>query len=579
VAKSLKIRSFAEMMRPFSFLLFFLLPALAGAQVSFVSPLPFGILQVNGDHADLRLRVQLPHSYQEFQYKLSSDVDTSDPREGWHSIAIHSRVIDTLITVPRSLRSYSIYWSAGILGVDTGGIIAGLTPGHVIGIAGQSNAQGNCYTMLTSAEGDIRMLPDNNRWLPAHEPTGGVAGGPWIVMANELFAALHDTLPIGIVNAGLGSTGLTKADAAGLWYRDPAGIADSSVYGRALNRFEHAGGELEALCWIQGETDGGYLPDPNIYRVAFARLMNYFKQDLADNFPIFHLQVGGHLFGKVQSWPAVREAERVLPPSTIVGTAVGRSIDDEFHYSVTTNHAVGWMFAAAILKEIYGITAPMYPPLLPDSVARIDSITDGSSFGGLCLAVDFWRAGAPARLTAVRPDQYFGINVDGIPLDTSQVWFRLSPRKPNRVLVGLRSGPITLNHAWRLTYDAVASAQNAPITTIDQGDTIFAAGFDRLPVVFTPDPTESVKSLVNVTMKFSVVSGEIYCLIGSIGHQVVSVGLCDIRGVTVRRQQAILEEGENDLRVSTDGLASGSYWLILRDEQGTSVVEKAIVIR
>src|SRR5436309_3101654 len=125
----------------------------ASAQIRFVSPRPAGILQVRGDHADLRLRVTVPAGYGSFEYKLSSDIDTTNIHDGWRGLAINAGVIDTLMTVPRSLRAYTLYWRADSAGVDTVGMIGNMTPGHIIGIAGQSNAQG--YSdMVEPAWGD-----------------------------------------------------------------------------------------------------------------------------------------------------------------------------------------------------------------------------------------------------------------------------------------------------------------------------------------------------------------------------------------------------------------------------------------
>ena len=330
-----------------------LVPYGAFAQISFISPLPDGILQVHGERADLRLRLSLPAGYESFAYKLGSDRDTCSPSEGWRSVTIDAGVVDTLLTVPKSLRGYSLYWRADLAGVDTGGIIAGLIPGHIIGIAGQSNAQGYCWEMLEQANGDIRMLVGDRTWQVAHEPTDGAGGGPWIVMSNMLYQMIGDTLPIGIVNVAVGGSGLTMSDIGGQWIRNDANPKDSSNYGRALRRFLNAGSELECLCWIQGESDGLDLPDPNTYRVAFAKLVHSFQADLSDTFAVFHLQISGNSTPQLQmaSFPEAREALRVLPPSILVGTALGRTLDDELHYSVLTNWAVGRMFADAILQE------------------------------------------------------------------------------------------------------------------------------------------------------------------------------------------------------------------------------------
>ena len=131
-------------------------------------------------HADLRLHVSIA-GYSNFSYNLSSDTDTSNPQEGWSPLIIHDGVVDTLIRVPKSLRDYAIYWRTGLTTADTGGAIAGLTPGHIIGVAGQSNAVGWVWPppgeFVAVAEGDIRMLTNDSGWQRAAEPTAALPKG------------------------------------------------------------------------------------------------------------------------------------------------------------------------------------------------------------------------------------------------------------------------------------------------------------------------------------------------------------------------------------------------------------------
>jgi|GEM_PF-2400051 len=560
--------------------LIFCISSVLRAQVVFTSPLPLGILQVQGDHADLRLHVSVA-GFSNFSYKLSSDIDTSTPQEGWTTLAVHGRVVDTLLWVPKSLRDYSLYWRTGLSSNDTGGIIAGLTPGHIIGIAGQSNAEGFTYDMIVPAEGDIRMLKNTNSWQTAHEPTGGFGGGPWIVMSNILYRCIGDSLPIGIVNAAIGATGLTLYDPfGGQWYRNPNHPDDSSIYGNALRMYRNAGGELECLCWIQGESDASYLPDPNTYRVAFSNLMAGFHEDLAAAFPVFHLQVGGKIGAAIDSWPEVREAERMLPPSILVGTAVGRSVGDELHYTSGTMWDVGRMFAAALLKERFEIDSGIYPPLMPDTIATLDSIMDGSIMGRYCFSLGWKRNGVSVKLTSLTPVQYFGLDSNGVSLDTSQVWYHISPVDPSRVQIGLRYDSIVLSNTWHITYDATAEADRAPLATIDpaSGDTIFATAFYKLPVALPTGPPASVKEFIVESVIPNPSINAIHCYIYSYKHETMTVELLDNLGAMLMRESVIVKEGSQDFSLPTGGLASGNYWIVLRDENGNESVQKAVFV-
>ena len=560
----------------------------ASAQVVFTSPLPDGILQVRGDHADLRLHVSVT-GHSNFSYKLSSDTDTSSLQEGWNAITVQKNgIVDTLLTVLKSLHNYSLYWRTGLSSTDTGGIVAGLTPGHIIGIAGQSNAVGNVWPpspiFVAIAQGDIRMLINDSFWQHAAEPTDGEGQGPWIEMANELYAQIGDTLPIGIVNTAVDGTGLTiSIGTTGRWLKNSSSQYDT-MYPHAIDRFRHAGSELDCITWIQGEADGegDWLFYPDVYRTQFATLMQDFMSDLGDTFPCFHLQISGFSgSSKPETYPQAREALRVLPPSTIVGTAIGRPLwDSQFHYTVATYQSVGRMFAGAFLFTQYGIQMPMYPPLLPDTIADLDSITDGSIAGRYCFSLGWTRAGLPVGLTIVRPDQYFTLHRDGMEFDTGSIWYRISPKDSSKVQIGLRNDSITLDHDWQVTYDPIAAGDRAPLGTIDplSGDTIFGTSFYELPVRFSASADAGVSDLSIQSIVPNPTSNAINCYVLAEKHEIITIILYNERGVALCRSSAVLEPGTQDIPVSTDGLSSGNYWVALIDDNGQEIIVKAIVV-
>ncbi|MDP4200685.1 MAG: sialate O-acetylesterase [Bacteroidota bacterium] len=565
-----------------------LLGARAAAQVHFISPLARGILQVHGDHADLRLHALIPPSYQHFRIKLSSDKDTSSPFYNQDTVLVQNGSVDTLITVPKSLRNYTLWWFADSAGSPLLGYVPGLTPGHIIGIAGQSNAQGFCWDMFEQADGDIRMLRNDTVWQHAFEPTGNEAGGPWIVMANELYKLIGDTLPIGIVNVAAAGSGIVIPGDGGLWQRNSMNPVDSSHYGSALRRFYAAGGELECLCWIQGENEAyfaPYLQDPATYRAAFQGLMRDLRQDLSDTFQIFHLQVGGVVNLVAPCFPLVHEAQRSLPPSILAGTALGRSVGgDGVHYDVPTLWAVGDMFADAILTERYSQSRPMYPPLMPDSVAYIDSIADGSIPGRYCFSLGWTRRGKSVKLMTAHAAQCFALAKDGQIVDTSKVWFRLSSDS-ERVLLGLRDEAISLDHQWSITYNATAGADQAPIATIEQvsGDTIFGTAFYNLPVSHAAAPQLSVRDpSMSDPSAFSIVpwqtAGGFVCDILASKSEEITIELRDTRGALISRSLTAAKQGLQQVFIATDGVASGNYWIVLSSTSGKQAIEKVVIL-
>lgn len=557
--------------------------ASAHAQLKVATPLPHGILQVHGDHADLHFKATVPAAYLAFRIKLSSDRDTSSPFVGYTPVSDNGGKVDTLLTVEKSLRAYTLYWQADSAGVLVMGNIPGLTPGHIIGIAGQSNAAGESWDPGAEVDGDIRMLHSDVAWEPAKEPTANDAAGPWLVMADSLYKLIGDTLPIGLVNVAVGGSGIMFKGDGGRWFRNDSNPVDSSIYGHALHRFRDAGGELECLCWIQGETEAAYFPylfDPARYQDTFKNLMSELRADLGDAFPIFHLQVGGWTGTHAPSFPEVHQAQLNLPPSTLAGTAIGLPVQsDGVHYTREAYYTVGRIFAGAILKELHATPARMYPPLVPDTVAHFDSILDGTIKGRYCVSLRFTRGGGPAKLRIVSSSQYFSLVKDGVPLDTANVWFVIPPDS-QRVLVGLRSDSIDLKQTWQITYDATSEADRAPLATIDVAtrDTLFAAGCFFVPVTMAPEARLDVRKQTDFSIEPIASSTGISCVIIGARHETLHMRLCDNRGATVFQSDVAIEAGRQQIDLPTGPLASGTYWIVLRDDAGGELVKKEIVL-
>jgi hypothetical protein len=49
-------------------------------------------------------------------------------------------------------------------------------------------------------------------------------------------------------------------------------------------------------------------------------------------------------------------------------------------------------------------------------------------------------------------------------------------------------------------------------------------------------------------------------------------------GATLQRETATVQEGEQIISIPTQGLLSGNYWIVLRDENGNQSVQKAVII-
>jgi hypothetical protein len=250
--------------------------------------------------------------------------------------------------------------------------------------------------------------------------------------------------------------------------------------------------------------------------------------------------------------PEVREALRALPHSTLVGTAVGRSLlKDGLHYTNTTYAAAGRMFAGAISSQFYGVTRSSYPPLEPEPTGYIDS-TNGSSY----FVRLKWQRGSTAA-TALRfltSDQAFALRRDFVQLyDTSQVWSKIDPDDPGSVLVGLRGGSVEPHHAWTLSYLTNSGADRAPLAQIigPEEDTLFGVGFLDLPVLTLDSlPPRLVRDLTDLQLFPTPTRSALTILVRSTRSQTVTLELCDITGRLLRTSTEQLLPGWNHLNLS-----------------------------
>jgi hypothetical protein len=584
---------FMSLMRPIVILvLLVLLPASLWAQVHVRSPLPFGILQVSpgGETARLHFVANVDSGYTDLLLRIAAPPDSTSTEilMDWTPAALTHGRIDTILSLPVRKSVYSIDWHVrSTLGKQ--GTVTGLRAGHIFGIAGQSNAEGYNWDMSVKAAGDIRMLRDSIAWTPASEPTGAAGGGPWIVMGNTLWRELKDSLAIGIVNMAVGGTSLIPLKDARRWYRDPEHPEDTGIYASAVSGFRSAGGTLEALLWIQGESDGAELRDAATYHTAFRALIEGLREDLGEpGLRCFHLQISGNSNpgAPIAYLPIVREAHRTLPLSTLVGTAVGRSINsDGLHYTVPTYTAVGRMFGHAILSDLYGIATSLYPPVLPDTAAFLDSSASQPRsyffrikwMRGLSLTTALSFIGDRQAFILARDNKYF--------YDSSEVWSRVDPEDPSSVLVGLRRDSITFGHSWTISYIRTAGAEHAPLASIVPSmtgsglDTIFATAFVGLPALL-PERTiySNVPDIRDVNAFPNPSYGTVSVTLNAAHSDRGEIELTDIAGRTADHMSIDIAIGANAFTLPTSGLPNDAYVLSVRAGSHT-IVRKIVLVR
>jgi hypothetical protein len=384
----------------------------------------------------------------------------------WAALRASQGVLDTTLTLPFVSRTFKLIYR--IVTPDTiyQSEIPDLAIGHVIGVAGQSNAEGWSPPPYPMPIGDVRVLRGERYWEYGSNPSGRRWNGPWVYMANKFRELVPDGLPIGIVNTAEGGTSLVAWSANGDWKRT-ASLPDdkATIYGNALRMFRCAGGNMEAICWIQGEADV-VSTSVDEYREAFKQLVLNFESDLQRTQRFYHLQISGQVGNLMEwrplGWGWIREAQRELFGSKLVGSAVGYPLSfDGIHYEVTTTAAVGHRFAAALATEQYGVENPLYPPITVDSVLLVDIDTDRAELGKKIL-VKCVQGAKPAGLIEGQSYRGFELMHGERRYGTTEVIASAHEFLSGWIEVRLRHSVIT-DSGWSVSYGIRGDVQEANV--------------------------------------------------------------------------------------------------------------------
>jgi sialate O-acetylesterase len=166
------------------------------------------------------------------------------------------------------------------------------------------------------------------------------------------------------------------------WSPELKGDGGDSLYGAMLRRTRLAletkpESKLKGVLWYQGESDCNPTDVP-LYTQRMIALIESWRADLdAPDLPFFIVQLG-NLFvpqidqAGIESWTAIREAQRTLPSlvknlTTI--PAIDLGLDDGIHIGTQGLKRLGHRLANAALSSVYGQSAPT-----PLSVASIKAI-------------------------------------------------------------------------------------------------------------------------------------------------------------------------------------------------------------
>lgn len=225
---------------------------------------------------------------------------------------------------------------------------------HLFLLAGQSNmaGRGDVEPQDREIHPRIWMLDRSGKWVPAMDPVHydkPVAGvGPGLTFARELVST-DTSMVVGLVPAAAGGSPISTWE-PGAWHDQ----TDSRPYDDAVSRMRIAqrAGELKAILWHQGESDGNAESAP-LYRERLTRLIQRLRSDL--DLPEVPFLIGGLGCFPAVPWDrhraTVDSAHRAVPnalPNVLFVSADGLGHKgDHVHFDTDAARELGRRFARA----------------------------------------------------------------------------------------------------------------------------------------------------------------------------------------------------------------------------------------
>ncbi|HEY7575335.1 MAG TPA: sialate O-acetylesterase [Thermoanaerobaculia bacterium] len=224
------------------------------------------------------------------------------------------------------------------------------TPDEVFVLAGQSNMLGRGLPLSKGAASDPRLLVwRKDGWQVAVDPLGnpkekenGV--GPGMTFGLGAIQTLAPAT-IGLVQCAVGGTTISK------W--EPP----HSVYTNCIDQVNAAGGHIDGILFLQGESDAINSSDASNWAKRFKIVLTGFRTDLGADIPMVIGQIG-----KLSGYPyqqKVREqqakAAAANPGVSMITTIDQKVSSDGVHFKVGSYKKIGTRFAAAwaVLRQIY----------------------------------------------------------------------------------------------------------------------------------------------------------------------------------------------------------------------------------
>jgi carbohydrate esterase-like sialic acid-specific acetylesterase len=226
------------------------------------------------------------------------------------------------------------------------------TPDEVFVLAGQSNMLGRGFPLSAGAPSDSHVLVWRKKaWKVAVDPLGDPkvqANGVGPGMTFGL-GALQQLQPetVGIVMCAVSGTTISK------WQ------PSRSVYTNCINQVKTAGGHVDGILFLQGESDATNQSDASNWGKRFTNVLTGFRTDLGTDVPFVIGQIG-KISASGFSYQKTVRSQQAAAATAHPGLAMIKTKDlptgsDGLHFTVDSYKTIGERFATAWwqLRQVY----------------------------------------------------------------------------------------------------------------------------------------------------------------------------------------------------------------------------------
>jgi hypothetical protein len=244
------------------------------------------------------------------------------------------------------------------------------TPEEVFVLAGQSNMLGRGQPVSKGAASDPRLLAwrKNGGWQvavdPLGDPTDSANGvGPGMTFGLGAIQML-DPQTVGLVQCAVAGTTISK------W------APPHSLYTNCIDQVRQAGGHIDGVLFLQGESDAINSSDAKKWVKRFGITLNAFRTDLGFDVPVVIGQIGrlsGFPYQKTVRDQQAR-AVTMYPGLAMITTLDLGTQSDGVHFTVGSYKTIGTRFASAWwqLRQVY--PKPRSGPATPAPSLRAGSV-------------------------------------------------------------------------------------------------------------------------------------------------------------------------------------------------------------